>query len=166
VQKDGDKLLITVPAADCQPIDTIVKLTLKTPALGIPPIPLRTLKVKATASSFYHQMAEYGPEMAFDENLSSRWATDEGTRQAWIATDLGKALTFDGVRLHEECGQRVQKFEFQRREGDEWKTIFSGTTIGSDFARKFAPVTAREVRLNIQDASEGPTFSEIELDGK
>jgi alpha-L-fucosidase len=50
-QQDGDKLLITVQAADCQPIDTIVKLTLKSAALDIQPILLATSKAKTAAST-------------------------------------------------------------------------------------------------------------------
>jgi hypothetical protein len=57
----------------------------------------------------------------------------------------------------------VQRFEFQYREAGGWKTIFKGTTLGDDFQKSFAPVTAREFRLNILDASEGPTINEIEL---
>jgi hypothetical protein len=60
----------------------------------------------------------------------------------------------------------VQKFEFQYRNGGEWKTLFSGTEIGAAFSRSFAPVTAAEVRLNILDATEGPTIWEIELSQK
>jgi alpha-L-fucosidase len=57
----------------------------------------------------------------------------------------------------------VQKFEFQYREGDDWKTIFAGTTLGDDFERSFSPVSARAFRLNILDASDAPTLNEIEL---
>ena len=44
-----------------------------------------------------------------------------------------------------------------------WKTIFNGTTLGDDFQKSFAPVTAQEFRLNILDATNGPTINEIEL---
>jgi hypothetical protein len=57
----------------------------------------------------------------------------------------------------------VQKFEFQYRAGDGWKTIFQGTTLGREFQKKFEPVTAREFRLDILDAADGPTISEIEF---
>jgi alpha-L-fucosidase len=57
----------------------------------------------------------------------------------------------------------VQKFEFQHRAGDEWKTIITGTTIGGQFEKSFPAVTAQEFRLNILDATDGPTIAEIEL---
>jgi hypothetical protein len=57
----------------------------------------------------------------------------------------------------------VQRFEFQYRDGGEWRTIVSGTTLGDRFEQHFAPVSAHEFRLNILDASEAPTINEIEL---
>jgi hypothetical protein len=58
----------------------------------------------------------------------------------------------------------VQKFEFQYRNGDQWKTIYSGTKIGRWHQQKLdPPVTAREFRLNILDATDGPTIADIEL---
>jgi hypothetical protein len=57
----------------------------------------------------------------------------------------------------------VQKFEFQRRDGSQWKTLFDGTTLGENFEREFPPVTVCEVRLDILAAAEGPSISEIGL---
>ena len=42
---------------------------------------------------------------------------------------------------------RVKKFQFQYRHGGEWKTIFSGTTLGETYQKHFAPVTAQDFRL-------------------
>ena len=67
------------------------------------------------------------------------------------------------MRIEEAVGGRVQKFEFQYREGSEWKTIFTGQKIGEWFQKKFEPVQAQEFRLNILDATDGPTIGEIEL---
>jgi hypothetical protein len=57
----------------------------------------------------------------------------------------------------------MQKFEFQYRDEDNWKNIFTGTTLGDNFQKSFQPVTAHEFRLNILDASEGPTINEIQF---
>ena len=95
-------------------------------------------------------------------------AADSGTKQAWIAADLGHSQAIGNVRLQESkpYDGRVTKFEFQYRDGGEWKTIFNGTKISANFQKKFEPVTAREFRLNILDATEGPTIAEIELGEK
>ena len=137
------------------------------PAMEIPALTPAS-EIKAAASNvFQGQNEEYGPQQAFDNDPQTRWATDSSTKRCWIAADLGKATTVEGVRVQQEASyaDRITKFEFQYRDGGEWKTIFSGTKISAKFQKKFEPVTAREFRLNILDATEGPTINEIELIG-
>jgi alpha-L-fucosidase len=160
VKQDGSGITIRVAAPDRQEIDTIVKLELDGPALDIRPIKLPS-NIKATASNVYQQMDDYGPDMAFDGSPHTRWATDGGTRHAWIAIDLGKPTTLQGVKIEEAIAGRVEKFELQYKEGDAWKTILSGGKLGH-FSRKFPPVTTQHVRLNILEANEGPTIAEIQ----
>ena len=57
----------------------------------------------------------------------------------------------------------MRKFELQWRDEGNWKTILEGTTLGSHFQQQFAPITGREFRLRVLDATDGPTISEIEL---
>ncbi len=132
--------------------------------MDIPAITLAS-GIKGTASNVYQKMNdEHGPQQAFDNDSETRWATDSGTKQGWIAADLGKPLTIQRVRIEEAYGERVQKFEFQYREGAEWKTMFSGDKIGHWFQKKLdPPVKAQEFRLNILDATDGPTISDIEF---
>jgi alpha-L-fucosidase len=163
VKETAGGLTIDVPPADRQEIDTIVKLELDGPAMDIPPLAIPS-SIKATASNvFQHMVDEHGPECAFDGDPSTRWATDTGTGKAWIALDLGKPKAIRGVRIREAYAGRVRKFEFQYRVDAGWTTIFAGTTIGESFEREFPPVTAKEVRLDIGDATEGPTIWEIAL---
>jgi alpha-L-fucosidase len=162
VMKHGDKLTVTVPVDRRDSMDTVVKLQLDSSALDIPAVDV-TSKIKATASNvFEKQASDYGPQMAFDDDSGTRWATDNGTKQAWITATLASLQTIGSVTISESYG-RVQKFEFQYRAGANWKTIFAGTTIGEQFHKKFTPITAGEFRLNILDATEGPTINEIEL---
>ncbi len=163
VVQAGSEMRVTLPAAASQPIDTIIQLELDRPAMEIPPISLTALP-KATASNVFQGMAEHSAGMAFDGDPETRWATDAGTREAWIAADLGHTATLRGVRIQEAYPGRVRKFEFQYREGQGWKTLFTGTSLGSNYSKAFPPVNTREVRLNILDASDGPTIWEITLD--
>jgi alpha-L-fucosidase len=161
-QKDGN-LTIDLKPADLQPNDTIIKLELDGSAMDIQILAPRA-SVKATASNVFQKMNDnYGPQQAFDGDAESRWATDGGTKQAWIAADLGKPRSIGRVRVNEALEQRVQRFEFQYRASGEWKTLFSGTTLGHTFDKAFPPVVAQEFRLNILDATEGPTINEINL---
>jgi alpha-L-fucosidase len=72
-------------------------------------------------------------------------------------------VTLSRIRIHEAVAERVRRFEFQHRDGAAWQTLFTGDKIGRDFERVFPPLTARGLRLNILDATDGPTIAEFEL---
>ncbi len=161
-RQDG-KLVFTVPAGLREDGDTVIKLQLAGSAMDIPAVALPP-EFTATASNVYqNEEANYGAQNAFDGDEGTRWATDVGTKQALVAVDYAKPRLVSGVRISEAYPDRVQRFEFQYRDGDDWKTIFSGTTLGGDFQKSFAPVSANGFRLNILDASAAPTISEITL---
>ncbi len=160
-QKDG-KLRVRLATSQRQTIETIVKLQLDRSAMDLPAQEIPS-GFRAEASNIYlNQTNDYGPQLAFDGDPSTRWATDEGTKQAWVAVILNSPRTVRRVTIREEF-DRVRKFEFQSRNGGDWKTIFRGETLGSHFRREFAPVTGREFRLRVLDAANGPTINEIEL---
>jgi len=170
VRQSDAGIEITVPKSDRREIDTIVMLELDRPALGIAPMTVSNLGQSlttgknATASNVYQNMPEHGARMAVDDDDATRWATDAATRQCWLEVDLGKQETFDHA-LIDECvtyGVRVMAFELQYREGSDWKTFFKGTAMGRNREVKFAPVTARHVRLSI-DGKDGPTINEFQL---
>jgi len=62
-----------------------------------------------------------------------------------------------------EWGVRVKAFELQSKDGEQWKTFHSGQAVGKQLEVKFAPVTARVVRLNITEGQGGPTIYEFQL---
>ena len=68
--------------------------------------------------------------------------------------------------ISEAFSPRVQSFELQTKEGDGWKTFYKGTTLGVNFQASFEPVTARFVRLNVLQASDGPTIWEFQLNAR
>ena len=120
VRQDAVGIEITVPTSDRQPIDTIVALELDTDATRIPalPVPGRvslTTKAKASASNTYQNQAQYGPDKAVDGDGDTRWATDSGTKSAWLELDLGKPATFNRAvikQAYPELG-RVRKFALE-----------------------------------------------------
>ena len=64
-----------------------------------------------------------------------------------------------------EMEKQVSGFQAQLASMQTQLTAATGTisNSGERFEQKIQPVTAREFRLNILDATEGPTISEIEL---
>jgi len=161
-------ITLTVGKLDPQAKDTIIKLTLDGPANQIPPLDVVRPGIiepdmKATASNVYQNNADHSPGKAIDGDEDTRWATDAGTKRAWLEVDLGQPVTFDRVEIEEAFAGRVQSFELQCRDGEQWKTFYRGTTLGERFSGRFDAVTAQRVRLNILDATDGPTLTEFQL---
>jgi len=171
VKQTADGIEIAVPKSDRQEIDTIVALELDKPAIEIAPLSVHpageslTTGRKAKASNVFQKNNHYGPAMAVDDDEHTRWATDASTGPCWLEVDLGKPQTFDRAVIQEcvDFGVRVRAFELQYKDGDEWKTFHSGKAIGKNLEVKFAPVTARIVRLNITEGKGGPTIFEFQL---
>ncbi|MFI5384787.1 MAG: alpha-L-fucosidase [Fimbriimonadales bacterium] len=124
-----------------------------------------TEKMPAKASNVFRNEARYAAEKAVDDDEGTRWACDEGVHSAWLEVDLGRDQTFDETYISEAFPSRVQSFELQRKVGDNWITFSRGTKIGAEFHAKFKPVTARYVRLNVLQATIGPTIWEFQLYG-
>jgi alpha-L-fucosidase len=165
-RRTRDGIEIRVPPQHRQEIDTIVKLELDGPAGEIQPMAAvsnsLTAGAKATASNVYQNQRAHGPDKAIDGDPATRWATDSRVKQAWLELDLGKPVTFGRAVISEEY-DRVRRFELQYKDGETWKTFLQGTRIGEQYAQDFTPVTARYVRLNILEATDGPTIWEFQL---
>ncbi len=167
LQQADAQISISVPQQDRREIDTIIRLELDGSAMAIEPIVLPSASVaagrKATASNVFQKNREYGPDKALDDDDATRWATDSGIRNAWLEVDLGQPTAIGGVMIDEAYAGRVRRFELLYQDEGQWKLILAGAGLGAEFRRNFAPVTARHVRLNILDASDGPTINEFQL---
>jgi len=166
VRQTKQAIEISVPKSYRKELDTIIVLQIDGPANKISPRALPsdslTAEKKAKASNTFQNMSSYSPAKAVDDDLATRWATDSGTKQAWLEVDMGKPMTFNRVKIS-EAYDRVRGFELQYKDGNRWKTFARGTKIGSDYSKQFKPVTARYVRLNILKFTDGPTIWEFQL---
>ncbi len=169
---DGS-LSFVIPDNSWDEIDTIIELTIDGDAMSIAPLKPSTQSnipgAKASASVIYQNDPQYSADMVLDGDVETRWATPEGTQQSWLQIDFAKETTFSGIHIEEACAEqssRVTKFELQAKSGDGWTTFKDGNALGPNFNTTFAPVTTTAIRLNILQATEGPTISEIHLIGK
>jgi len=155
-----------VPEGDRDTIDTIVALTLDGWAGDIEPVALPSASLaagkKAQASNVFQNSDAYGPDKAFDDDPGTRWATDSGIKQAWLEVDLGQSETISRVAIS-EAYSRVRGFELQYADNGTWTTFFEGERIGEKFVADFEPIAAQRVRLNILEATDGPTIWEFHL---
>jgi alpha-L-fucosidase len=167
VVQTPETLTVHSPLAVQQEIDTVIKLELDGNAKDILPISVHVpiAGLKASASNVYQNDANYEAEKAFDDDPQTRWATDEKTKQAWLTVVFDKPRTFTQIGIN-EAYPRIQSFELQTKDANnEWKTFYQGTTIGTNFKTPplASPLTAKEIRLNILDASDSPTISELKI---
>ena len=110
---------------------------------------------------------QYGPDKAVDDDPETRWATSDGTKQAWLEVELAQPSTISRLVI-KELDPRLAKYEVQYRltATEEWQVAYAGTTAGTNFATAFRPVQARYVRLNILDATRPPTIWEFQVFSK
>ncbi|HRT08950.1 MAG TPA: alpha-L-fucosidase [Candidatus Paceibacterota bacterium] len=172
VRQTADGIEVLVAEADRHPLDTIVKLELDGPACSLPAVavpggvPL-TLGAKAAASNIYKNEPNYGPGKAVDGSDTTRWATDSGVKSAWLEVDLGKPVTFNSAvikQAYPELG-RIRRFAIEYFAEGKWTPCYEGEKPGARLRARFAPVTAQRVRLNITEATDGPTLTEFSLFG-
>jgi hypothetical protein len=168
VRQTADQIEVFVPTEDRQALDTIVVLELDGPASDLKPAKILsgslTFDKKITASSIYPGPVgqQYLPAFAVDGDPESGWTFDPKVKSAWLEVDLGQPCLFDTVEIHERY-DRIRSFRFQVKQGDQWITIYRGGRIGEFFSRRFSPVTARLVRLEVLDTTINPLVAEFHL---
>ena len=59
--------------------------------------------------------------------------------------------------------ERVRTFAIEYLHDGQWKACYRGEDLGAKLAVRFEPVTARRVRLNITESTDGPTIREFKL---
>ncbi|MCX5770781.1 MAG: alpha-L-fucosidase [Candidatus Hydrogenedentes bacterium] len=162
VKQKDDGVKIRVGESARQDPDTIIALEVEGNAEEIPVIATADgVKGKYAASNVYQGDETFAAAMAFDGNPDTRWATDGGTKQAWIEVRFDKPRLISQVLINEALPNRIQKFEIQQGDGKTWTTFYTGETVGDNGRARFKPLTVSNLRLNILDATEGPSIWEI-----
>ena len=172
VKQTADATAISLPVSDRQELDTIIALELDRSAGDIDPLDvpnpashsLATGKT-ATASNVFLNDATYAAAKAFDDDNETRWATDNGTTNAWLAVDLGKPETVSRTQIEQAYPElkRVKKFALEYWQNGTWLVAYQGENLGATLDATFPPVTAQRLRLNITEATGGPTIFEFKL---
>lgn len=123
--------------------------------------PLPLVPKAAAASGCWD--AGHDAAKAADNDFGTRWGAEQNARSGWLEIDLGEAKTVSRILVDEAGFDRTRRFEIQAKVDGQWKTVASGTTLGS---RKEIPLTLPVktpcFRLNILEATEVPTISEFQ----
>lgn len=112
------------------------------------------------------QWKGFKPKRLTDGDADSYWAAKDGKKTATLELNLRHEKTFDRVMLQEpiRLGQRVSVFRVEAEQNGQWNEIGKGTTIGHKrLLRLTTPVTAKRVRVIIEQANNTVAISEIGL---
>ena len=160
VANDGDWLTVKLPGAAPDPIVSVVALQVEGEPQGLQP---PSVGKQGNASS--SAGPEFGAAKAFDNNVDTRWRAAQGEKTGWLEVTFDKPEHIGHVAIAEAAARNagIRKFRLEYRDGDAWKTILEGTTIGRSYSKDFDPVTARTVRLNILEATAEPQIDEMQF---
>ncbi len=103
---------------------------------------------------------------ALDGDPDTVWESPAGIHSAVIEAQWDSPRTFDRTVAMEwlNAGQRIAKYAIEAlEEGDSWRRLYTGLTIGHKKIDIFPPVTARAVRLKILSASDRPMIREFQV---
>jgi hypothetical protein len=129
---------------------------------GTPVAAHTDLALGASASASNIHSSPYAASYAIDGNLSTRWATSDGTTACWLEVDFPASTTFDKVSIDEAYGPRINDYQIQYWTGSAWANAYSGSAPTSAVIG-FPTVTSTKIRLNILDitGSLGPSVWEF-----
>jgi hypothetical protein len=134
-----------------------------------PPLPPKLpvakdgLCVGKTATASTVQSPEYGPQNAIDGDPKTRWGAERGATNAWLEVDLGQSTRIGRALISEVEWKETRAFVIEAKEGETWKELTQGTTIGTDLVVEFPPVTTRIVRLRIAECKLAANINEFQL---
>jgi len=113
-------------------------------------------EVKASSSSAGHEANKI---LRHDAD-ASYWTPEGNPTNSFVEFDLREPKRFDRVVLQEDTrfGQRVEEFQLEYKNGDNWTRFCGGTTIGYKRLLRFPGVTAQHVRLVITRSRANPNL--------
>ena len=126
------------------------------------PLPAISQGKKVSASSQFNQ-AGYDASKAVDGNLNTRWASDFAAREGWLEIDLGAEKEITRAKISEVEYPEIREFALEVKQGDAWKEVARGTTLGANKEIPFAPVKAQFVRLRILKAERAININEFQV---
>ncbi|HEX7340421.1 MAG TPA: alpha-L-fucosidase [Rhodanobacteraceae bacterium] len=106
----------------------------------------------------------HDPARATDGDTATMWSSAY-RHQGRLTVTFTQPTTIDTALTMEWLvdGQHVRDYRIQARVDGHWRTLVQGHAIGHEKIDHFAPVTTREVRLDILDSNARAHIREFEL---
>lgn len=157
-------MLINIPPDRRGQLHALDSANIVTLRKGIDATFSHNLLKKSKVSATNVRGSNYAPSNLIDGNDATYYAGKDGEVRSVITFRLPKAETFDCLDIREvyELGQRTNHWSVEwSADGRVWHPIKEATgkqTIGHRWIERFEPVTARYVRLNIEDGGATPAI--------
>jgi len=156
---ENGHLIINVPAKASNEIATVIVIQIK----GEPKVePAISKGLKGDASSF---APGFESEKAFDGIPTTRWKAVETEKSGWLVADFGKSVKICAASIVEggSTEKNITKFQFEYKDGNDWKVIFAGKSIGLGVMKTFPTIEASQFRINILEAKATPFITDMQL---
>ncbi len=119
-----------------------------------------------SASEVKNNDIKFKPSNVADENDTTYWAAEDGTKTASLYIDLGQTTIFDALTLEEDIrfGQRIESFTVSyKNAAGVWIEFSRGSTIGGKRVILEKPVQAKELRITFtgMTASDGTVAAPV-----
>lgn len=171
LNKDGAFWIIDFAGSELQPVNTIVELKLAGSAMNIAPMEISSNSLSfqrpITASSNLkghwsnHQWVDLKAVNNGDWS-GAFWEPEGNDKEPWVELDLGEQKKVTKAIIYER-GTAVSAFEIQAEEGEQWKTVYTGTAIGNKAEMEIPGTEAQKFRLVLKGFSGVPGIYEIVL---
>jgi len=110
------------------------------------------------------EASRYGADKAFDGDAKTYWATDDEVLSASVTVDFGKPTEVNALLLQEyiRLGQRIKGFRIEAYEGDGYKEVARGVTVGNRRIIRFDKTETSKLRIEFTGKA-SPVISNIEV---
>jgi alpha-L-fucosidase len=159
---------IALPALAPDPIASVLVVETDSPIVRVPaPKNLALGKTVTVSGEWKGREKQLSKDFVNDGDFGTMWAgPGETVRDGWVQIDFDAGTEISSALLDDHSYNRIQKYDLQALLDGQWKTLASGTTIGSHKREFFASVKARSFRLVIHESTDTPTLNEFQLFGE
>lgn len=160
IQSEKNKSIIQLPNYAPDKIASVIALQIEGEPV-VQPIPSAGKIIVASSSEDAAKLVTLT-----DGSPKVGWKAAKGEKTATLEIDLGIPTNIQCLSLVEAWhpwSGLIQKHELQYLHGTEWKTIFTGQTIGIGLTKNFPAVMAQKFRIVLENTKEAPAVNELIL---
>jgi alpha-L-fucosidase len=108
---------------------------------------------------------KYPASFLTDGNRTTCWASQDGEHSPQLNFRSAVPHSFNTLVLEEylEAGQRIRAFTVEVWEGDHYREVARGTTVGRKRILQFPRQTSTGLRITFNDAKAAPAMAEIRV---